>query len=114
MADQYPDPSSAPTAAGSSAAVAAGRPPAAPAVLPWALVYTLGRLVVAAALVGLLWAVGLAGFPGMLFGLLLSMPVAYVLLRPARDKLTAALAARSVRKHDLRARLRGTDAEDAA
>jgi hypothetical protein len=78
------------------------------------LIYTLGRLVIAVALVALLWLVGLGSFPGVLFGLLLSMPVSYVLLRPARDKLTEALAARSVRKQELRARLRGTDADDAA
>jgi hypothetical protein len=42
------------------------------------------------------------------------MPASYVLLRPARDKLTEALAARTVRKQELRARLRGTDADDAA
>jgi hypothetical protein len=92
----------------------AGNPPRPPKVLPWALAYTLGRVVVAVALVALLWLVGLGSFPGVLFGLLLSMPVAYVLLRPARDKLTEALAARHLQKQELRARLRGTDADDAA
>jgi hypothetical protein len=91
-----------------------GGPATAPTVLPWVLIYSLGRIVVAVALVALLWLVGLGSFPGVLFGLLLSMPVSYVLLRPARDKLAEALAARSVRKQELRARLRGTDADDGA
>jgi hypothetical protein len=83
-----------------------------PKVLPWMLAYTLGRLVIAAALVGLLWAVGLGGYPALLFGALLSMPVAYFLLQPVRDKFTEALAARSVArraaKEQLRDRLSGT------
>ena len=36
-----------------------GGPATPPKVLPWLLAYTLGRLVIAAALIGLLWAVGL-------------------------------------------------------
>jgi Protein of unknown function (DUF4229) len=85
-----------------------------PKVLPWALVYTLGRILVAVALIALLWLVGLGGFPGIVFGLLLSMPASYVLLRSVRDRLTEALAARSLRKRELRARLQGTDAADPA
>jgi hypothetical protein len=77
------------------------------------LIYTFGRLAIAAALVTVLWWAGLGSFPGLLFGLLLSMPVAYVLLRPSRERLTEALAARGVArrqaKEDLRARLSGTD-----
>jgi hypothetical protein len=82
---------------------------------PWPLLalYTLGRLALAAALVALLWVLGLGSFPGLLFGLLLSMPLSFVLLRPLRDRLTEALAARSVTrkatKQDIRARLKGTD-----
>ena len=82
-----------------------------PRVLPWGLAYTFGRLVIAAALVGLLWAVGLGGYPALLFGALLSMPVAYFLLQPVRDRFTEALAARSVArraaKEELRDRLSG-------
>jgi hypothetical protein len=78
---------------------------------PWLALYTLGRLLIAAALVALLWLVGLGSFPGLLFGLLLSMPASYVLLRPVRDRLTEALAARSsarrTAKADFRARLAG-------
>jgi len=89
-----------------------GGPATRPRVLPWLVIYTVGRLAIAAALVTLLWLLGLPGFPGLLFGLLLSMPVAYLLLRPSRDRLTEALAARSVArraaKEDLRARLSGT------
>jgi len=87
----------------------------APRVLPWMLAYTLGRVVIAAALIGLLWAVGLGGYPALLFGALLSMPVAYFVLRPVRDRFTEALAARSVArraaKEELRARLSGPAAE---
>jgi Protein of unknown function (DUF4229) len=90
-----------------------GGPAAPPRVLPWLLVYTVGRLSIAAALVLILWLVGLGSFPGLLFGLLLSMPVSYLLLRPSRDRLTEALAARSdarrAAKEDLRARLSGTE-----
>ena len=90
-----------------------GGPARRPKILPWLVIYTVGRLAIAAALVLLLWWAGLGSFPGLLFGLLLSMPVAYLLLRPSRDRLTEALAARSVArraaKEDLRARLSGTD-----
>ena len=91
----------------------AGPNGAPPRVLPWLVMYTVGRFAIAAALVLLLWLVGLGSFPGLLFGLLLSMPVSYVLLRPSRDRLTAALAARSearkAAKEDLRTRLSGTE-----
>ena len=92
-----------------------GGPAVPPRVAPWLLLYTLGRLVIAAALVALLWLVGLGSFPGLLFGVLLSMPAAYFLLQSVRDRLTEALAARSLRrraaKDALRARLSGTGAE---
>jgi hypothetical protein len=56
---------------------------------------------------------GLDFYSGLLFGLLLSLPVAYVLLRPSRERLTEALAARSVArraaKEDLRSRLSGSE-----
>ena len=90
-----------------------GGPARRPRILPWLVIYTVGRLAIAAALVLLLWWAGLGSFPGLLFGLLLSMPVAYLLLRPSRDRLTEALAARSIArraaKEDLRARLSGAD-----
>ena len=82
-----------------------------PRILPWLLLYTLGRLVIAAALVALLWWAGLGSFPGLLFGLLLSMPVAYLALRPSRERLSEALVARSMarraEKEQFRARLSG-------
>jgi hypothetical protein len=91
----------------------AGGPATPPRILPWLLIYTVGRLAIAAALVLILWMVGLGSFPGLLFGLLLSMPVSYLLLRPSRDRLTDALAARSIArkaaKDDLRTRLSGTE-----
>jgi hypothetical protein len=62
-----------------------------------------------------LWMLGLDLWSGLLFGLLLSMPVSYFLLRPSRERLTEALAARSLArkaaKDDLRARLSGPGAE---
>jgi len=90
-----------------------GGSPTPPRLLPWLVLYTIGRLAILAALVLLLWTAGLARDPGLLFGLLLSMPVSYVLLRPSRDRLTEALAARSASrraaKEDLRARLSGAE-----
>lgn len=90
-----------------------GGPAQPPSVVPLLGLYTLGRLALAAALVALLWVLGLGSFPGLLFGLLLSMPLSFVLLRPIRERLTEAMAARSAMrkagKEDLRARLKGTD-----
>jgi hypothetical protein len=84
--------------------------------LPLAL-YTLGRVLITAALVAIIWVAGLPGFPALLFGLLLSMPVSHVLLRGVRDRLTEALAARSLarraEKDELRARLSGNADDDA-
>ena len=89
-----------------------GGPAAPPRVLPWLVMYTIGRFAIAALLILLLWLAGLGSFPGLLFGLLLSMPVSYVLLRRSRDRLTEAIAARSLArraaKEDLRPRLSGS------
>src|SRR3954465_7468948 len=86
-----------------------------PRVFPWRVAYPAGRVVIAAALIGLLWAVGLGGYPALLFGALLSMPVAYFLLQPVRDRFTEALAARSLArraaKEELRTRLSGTSTD---
>ena len=112
-----PEPSATPEPDVTPVAPAAptGGPATRPRILPWLVIYTFGRLAIAAALVLLLWLVGLGSFPGLLFGLLLSMPVSYLLLRPSRDRLTEALAARSIArkaaKEDLRARLSGTGNE---
>ena len=88
-----------------------GGPATPPKVLPWLVIYTIGRLSIWAALTLILWMVGLDFFSGLLFGLLLSLPVSYLVLRPSRDRLTEALAARSVTrraaKEDLRSRLSG-------
>ena len=100
---------------GAGAVGPAGGPAAPPRVLPWLVIYTVGRFAIAAALILLLWLVGLGSFPGLLFGLLLSMPLSHVLLRGVRDRLTEALAARSVARRtaneELRTRLSG-DADD--
>jgi hypothetical protein len=84
-----------------------------PKILPWLVIYTVGRLGIAAALVLILWWVGLDYWSSLLFGLLLSMPVSYLLLRPSRERLneglSARLAARRAAKEDLRTRLSGTE-----
>ena len=89
-----------------------GGPARPPTLLPWLVIYTVGRIGIFAALTLALWTLGLDFWSGLLFGLLLSLPVAYVLLRPSRDRLTEALAARSLArraaKEDLRSRLSGT------
>jgi MFS superfamily sulfate permease-like transporter len=89
----------------------AGGPATPPKVLPWLLMYTFGRIGILAVLVLVLWMLGLDFFSGLLFGLLLSMPAAYFLLRPSRERLTEALAARGIArkaaKEDLRNRLSG-------
>src|SRR4051794_28541234 len=90
-----------------------GGPAAPPRIAPWLVVYTVGRFAIAAALVLLLWWVGLDFWSGALFGLLLSMPVSYLLLRPSRERLTEGLAARNLArqqaKRDLDARLTGDE-----
>jgi len=80
-----------------------------PRVGQWLAVYTLGRLAIAAALIALLWVLGLPGTPGFLFGVLLAMPVAYLVLAPVRTRLTTALVARAEQKERLRTELRGAE-----
>ncbi|SFK34042.1 DUF4229 domain-containing protein [Geodermatophilus ruber] len=82
-----------------------GGPATPPRIAPWLVIYTVGRFAIAAALVLLLWWLGLEGFPGLLFGLLLSMPVSYLLLRPSRERLTEGLAARSVARRQAKQNL---------
>jgi hypothetical protein len=95
-----------------SPASPSGGPAVPPRVLPWLVIYTFGRISIAAALVLILWLVGVGSYAGLLFGVLLSMPVSYLLLRPSRDRLTEALVARGVArkaaKEQLRSRLSGT------
>ena len=90
-----------------------GGPAVQPRILPWLLMYTVGRLGIFAVLTLLLWWAGLDLWSGLLFGLLLSMPAAYLLLRPSRERLNDGLAARRMSrqasKNELRARLRGDD-----
>jgi hypothetical protein len=95
-----------------------GEPAARPRVWPLLLVYTAGRLLIAVALVLLLWFAGLGSYAGLLFGVLLSMPVAYLALRPMRERLNEAIVAwqqeRARDKEQLRTRLsgEGTDGGD--
>src|SRR5690348_18198908 len=100
MAESTPSTPAEPAASAASANAPApggpdGRPASPPKVLPWLLFYTFDRIAIAAILVLVLWWAGLASFAGLLFGVLLSMPVSYLALRPGRDRLTEALAARS-------------------
>ena len=88
-----------------------GGPATPPKVLPWLLIYTVGRLAIWALLTLVLWMVGLDFFSGLIFGLLASMPVSYFVLRPSRERLNEGLVAwqhrRQQRKEDLRTRLSG-------
>jgi Protein of unknown function (DUF4229) len=90
-----------------------GAPATPPRIAPLLALYTLARVAIAAVLVTILWVAGLGGIPALLWGILLQLPVAYLTLRSLRDRLTEALAARSVArraaKADLRARLAGTE-----
>ena len=85
-----------------------------PKLWQWFLLYTLGRLAIAAVLIALLWVLGLPGTPGFLFGVLLAMPVSFLVLTPVRKRLTSGLVARQEQKEALRVQLRGSDADDAA
>ena len=112
------EPSSTPSSSTPSSAAPSsptGGPATPPKVLPWVVMYTVGRLGIFAVLTLVLWLVGLDFWSGLLFGLLLSMPVSYFALRFARERLNEALAARSVArrtaKEDLRARLSGPAAD---
>jgi hypothetical protein len=82
-----------------------------PRVLPWLVLHTVGRLGIFALVTLVLWMAGLDFFSGALFGLLLSMPIAYLALRPSRERLSEALVARSLsrraEKEQLRVRLSG-------
>ncbi len=91
-----------------------GRPAVRPRVLPWLVIHTVGRLGVFALLSVLLWMVGLDLWSGLLFGLLLSMPVAYFALRRSREQLSVALVMRGEEKRRARERLRARLSGDAA
>ncbi len=88
-----------------------GRPAVRPRVLPWLVIHTVGRLGIFALLTVVLWMAGLDLWSGLLFGLLLSMPVAYFALRRSREQLSVALVMRAEEKRrakeQLRARLSG-------
>lgn len=90
-----------------------GGPAVQPRILPWLLMYTVGRLGIFALLTLILWWAGLDLWSGLLFGLFLSMPVSYFLLRPSRERLSEGLSARRISRKatqaDLRARLSGDE-----
>src|SRR4051812_4889878 len=91
-----------------------GEPAARPKVWPWLLLYTGGRLLIAVVLVLVLWGAGLGSYAGLLFGILLSMPIAYLAPRSVRERLNEAIVAyqeqRKREKESLRARLSGDEA----
>jgi hypothetical protein len=91
-----------------------GEPATRPKVWPWLLLYTGGRIAIAVVLVFVLWQVGIGSYAGLLFGVLLSMPVAYFALRSVRERLNEAIAAyqeeRNRAKLQLRDRLSGDEA----
>ena len=91
----------------------AGGPATPPKVLPWLVLHTIGRLGIFALVTLVLWMAGLDFFSGALFALLLSMPVAYLALRPVRERLNEAIVAyqenRRRAREDLRARLSGDE-----
>jgi Protein of unknown function (DUF4229) len=78
-----------------------------------AAIYTAGRVVIFAVLAGLLWLVGLRGFPLVIAALVLSIPASYFLLARQRDALAAdverKVTRRQSRRQDLRSQLRGDD-----
>jgi hypothetical protein len=92
-----------------------GGPAAPPRVLPWLVMYTVGRLGIFALATLLLWLAGLDFWSGLLFGLLVSMAVSYFALRFARERLNEALVARTMArkaaKEDLRTRLSGGETD---
>jgi hypothetical protein len=82
------------------------------------LLYTLARIGITVALLGLLWVAGVPLLPALLFVVLLQLPVAYLLLRPLRTRLTEALAVRGAARREakerLRARLEGEEGDGPA
>src|SRR3712207_6618760 len=98
MADQEP--------AGAVPVRPTGEPGTPPKVLPWLLLHTIARLAIFALLAQVLWLLGLDFWSGLLFGLLLSMPVAYVALRRSRERLSEALAVRHEQRRRAKAELR--------
>jgi peptidoglycan/LPS O-acetylase OafA/YrhL len=82
-----------------------------PRLAPWLAAYTLGRFAIFGVIFAAVWFAGLGGLPALLWALVLSVPASYLLLRPVRDRLTEALAARRVAKEQLRTRLAGTEDE---
>jgi hypothetical protein len=76
-------------------------------------VYTAGRILVFAGLAAVLYLLGLSGYLLVAAALLLSLPVAYLVLARQRAALAAEVerrvAGRRARHEDLRSKLRGDD-----
>lgn len=79
-------------------------------------VYTLLRIALFGAVVGVLWLVNVRGMLGLLIAVLLSVPLSFVLLARPRAALAASLeqrvSQRKVREDDLRQRLAGDSEAD--
>jgi hypothetical protein len=78
--------------------------------------YTLLRIALFGAVWGVLWLVNVRGMLGLLFAVLLSVPLSFVLLASPRAALAASLeqrvSQRKVREDDLRHRLAGDAGDD--
>jgi hypothetical protein len=76
-------------------------------------VYTAGRLLVLFAAAAVLYALGLRGFVLAAVAVLVSLPVAYLLLRRQRlafgEEIEHRMQAHRARREDLRGELRGDD-----
>jgi len=73
------------------------------------LVYSAGRLAVFTGLAAVLWLIGLRGFWLLGGALLLSVPVAFLVLGRQRAALVEWVEARGARRANIRARLRGEE-----
>jgi hypothetical protein len=67
--------------------------------------YTLLRFGMFFALWGILWAVGLKGFPGVLLALVISIPLSLFLLAKPRDRMTRQMELRMQQRQVDRARI---------
>ncbi len=88
-----------------------------PSLVGTLLAYTVARLVLVAAVAGLLVLAGVPLLLAVLIGVIAALPLSAVLLRGLRKRVDAGLAAaqerRGAQRAVLRARLRGDDLPDA-
>jgi Protein of unknown function (DUF4229) len=82
-------------------------------------VYTLLRILLLAAVFGVLWLVGVRGFLAAIIALLLTLPLSYVLLAGPRQRMAVSVTGRLVQRREHEAELddelqRAGTADDAA